>query len=259
MGMRDMVAFLCLLVVVAGFHTLAHAEGQAEHGGISTPLETFEVGFDGNRRFEVEGKDISREGNNNMGDPFGDRMGREMGMGMDMEAPKGSGFEGEDHGSSANDKDTADPERAKVSKLLAESTKARVRAFYEEHVPERVAQVDRVCEMFAGREAQMLATLEQKYGKPVPEDPDHRRRLHLFYHSHAPDKVGSVDKVLQHFKGREEAMFASLREKYTSFIASASGYDPDTSMRESLRARLTKAGLAESEVDTVLSSSCPPL
>jgi hypothetical protein len=51
---------------------------------------------------------------------------------------------------------------------------------------------------------------------------DYRQRLVSFYTKHNPSKIGTVDKLLRDFKGREDFMFAMLHHKYV-----VEGFKPD--------------------------------
>jgi hypothetical protein len=51
---------------------------------------------------------------------------------------------------------------------------------------------------------------------------DHRQRLMDFYTKNNPSKIGTVDKLLRDFKGREDFMFAMLHHKYV-----VEGFKPD--------------------------------
>jgi hypothetical protein len=43
----------------------------------------------------------------------------------------------------------------------------------------------------------------------------YREKLTTFYQTHAPDKLSTVDAMLQSYKGREAQLFKMLEQKYT--------------------------------------------
>merc|ERR1712183_385154 len=48
----------------------------------------------------------------------------------------------------------------------------------------------------------------------VPVNNFHKDRLNAYYEKHNPSKVGTVDGMLEKFKGKEEVMFQKLEVKY---------------------------------------------
>jgi hypothetical protein len=116
----------------------------------------------------------------------------------------------------------------------------RLEAFYRHYAPDKVASVDVALEAYKGREDQMFKALERKYGpetavpgyqgangtdqkeEEAPKKPEiptlnfnpHRPRLIRFYEKWAPEKLSSVDSVLQVYAGREALMFEALVKKY---------------------------------------------
>lgn len=62
-----------------------------------------------------------------------------------------------------------------------------------------------------------MEKLHSKYSIPYnpPSQAHHYRdRLVKFYEKYNPEKVGTVDKTLEKFRGREEDLFQALRKKY---------------------------------------------
>eukprot|EP00808_Paulinella_micropora_P030866 g70854.t1 len=62
----------------------------------------------------------------------------------------------------------------------------------------------------ADNKTQQAADNVSKAAEPV----DYRKQLVSFLTQHAPDKLHTVDKALAQYKGKEEAMFAKLRQVY---------------------------------------------
>ena len=114
--------------------------------------------------------------------------------------------------------------------------RVKLRAFYRQHAPEKTeADITKALDTWKGRENEMFATLEKKYGvapskAPTPTplsgspssspigsggDRSARSRLEAFYKQYAPEKTADdVEKALATWKGREEEMFAALAKKY---------------------------------------------
>ncbi|ORC89073.1 uncharacterized protein TM35_000142840 [Trypanosoma theileri] len=115
--------------------------------------------------------------------------------------------------------------------------RSRLIAFYEHYAPDKVKGVDAQLTKYAGREEEVLQALVNKYG-PEPgymegsnkstsgadeengEGPAeewrayYHQRLVQFYTTYAPEKLDSVDKQLTKYRGKEEAMFEALVNKY---------------------------------------------
>ena len=97
-------------------------------------------------------------------------------------------------------------------------TKQRLVRFYEHYAPEKLPAVDQALQKYAGREAEMFAILEKKYG---PENWDATKILPNKYHDrverlfqkYAPDRVSQVDAMLQKYAGKEEEMIKALVSK----------------------------------------------
>ena len=64
----------------------------------------------------------------------------------------------------------------------------------------------------------VLAQLEAE--RPVE---NHESKLTAFYQEYNPEKMADVPKLLKKFKGREDAMFSALEEKYARVWGSANG------------------------------------
>jgi hypothetical protein len=103
-----------------------------------------------------------------------------------------------------------------------DANKVRLTRFMEKYNPEKVAAVDTILKAYAGKEAEMFATLVKKYGPEpteaidpaVVEENDSRSRLTRFLKRWNPNKLNSVDAVLKAYAGREEELFAALVKKY---------------------------------------------
>ena len=79
---------------------------------------------------------------------------------------------------------------------------------------QHIDQVDRILIKYSGREDELFTALRQKYlrhERPAPEE--WRRKLTLFYKQHNPANMQKVDQILAQHHGREEQLFATLRQK----------------------------------------------
>jgi hypothetical protein len=104
----------------------------------------------------------------------------------------------------------------------------RLIRFYTKYQPDKLNNVQKALETYKGREEAMFETLVKKYGpEPLPDESGgataaataspvnpYEHRLIRFYTKYQPDKLNNVQKALETFKGREEAMFETLVQKY---------------------------------------------
>lgn len=91
----------------------------------------------------------------------------------------------------------------------------RVRRFYEKYAPDKVGNVEKILVAYKGKEEILIAELVKKYGpEPAVANEAFRLRLAKFYEFYAPDKVASIDRIIQHYIGREETAFEDLAKKY---------------------------------------------
>ena len=103
----------------------------------------------------------------------------------------------------------------------------------------------------------MFETLVKRYG-PEPDDDvpaspsetaskspkrssDYRGRLTKFYEKYAPDKLSQIDKALDVYKGKEDAMFETLVKRY--------GPEPDDDAPESPSETVSKSPVVEVMLD----------
>lgn len=120
----------------------------------------------------------------------------------------------------------AQPIPAAAASPAATDYRTRLLKFYEKYAPDKVCNVDKILTHYSGKEEKMMADLVAKYG-PEPSHAvteksvggtagplDYRSRLLRFYEKYAPDKTANVDKILTHYSGKEDQMFAELVGKY---------------------------------------------
>ena len=121
-------------------------------------------------------------------------------------------------------------EREEAAQRERAETKARLVRFYAKYAPEKLKDVDKALQVYAGKEPEMFQTLVAKYG-PEPPDPNaaaqggaaaaapvpsgtYKERLDRFFGKYAPSRVGDVDKLLAANKGKEAQMIATLVAKF---------------------------------------------
>ena len=126
--------------------------------------------------------------------------------------------------------------------------KARITTYCNKNCPENVPKIDGLLKKFAGNEEKMMQDLIKKYGpEPTPSGADAapgspivsprsvaaaappaaaagsasggssdvmKARLVRFLQKYEPTKVGTADKMLEQYKGKEEAMMKAFVKKY---------------------------------------------
>ena len=139
----------------------------------------------------------------------------------------------------------ADEQASKGPQL---TIRERVTAIYQKYCPEKLGNVDKAVESYAGHEDQLIALLVEKYGpEPTPSEiasnsssvappatqpsptpntantatkpaasnqRSYRDRVVAIYTKYKPAKLGSVDKNLEQYKGQEEALIEVLVKKF---------------------------------------------
>ena len=103
----------------------------------------------------------------------------------------------------------------------------RLLKFYQKYAPEKATEVDKVIDMFRGRESLMFKMFLVKYG-PEPADPVPRApplfsrgqlksRVMEIYQHFAPERVasGAAAAVLARYAGDEENLVQQLEIKYS--------------------------------------------
>eukprot|EP01065_Artemidia_motanka_P041766 TRINITY_DN5449_c1_g1_i1.p1 TRINITY_DN5449_c1_g1~~TRINITY_DN5449_c1_g1_i1.p1 ORF type:complete len:895 (+),score=251.16 TRINITY_DN5449_c1_g1_i1:44-2686(+) len=109
--------------------------------------------------------------------------------------------------------------------------KSRLTRFYEAYDPGKVGQVDKVLGKFAGREAEMMAKLVEKYG-PEPggggaaSELPLKARIARYYFRKLPDKVGSLAGLLAKYQGKEQSLYDALQKKHGADADPAGPPDP---------------------------------
>ena len=112
--------------------------------------------------------------------------------------------------------------------LAGPTYRARVETFYRTYNPAKIDDVTSLLSMYEGREEELIAGLVKKYGaEPALDNSSvassatgagersHKQRMIDFYvHYGMADKVPTVDKWLDDYKGREAQLFAALVKKY---------------------------------------------
>eukprot|EP00662_Eupelagonemidae_sp_cell21_P056762 gene56762-biopygen95098 len=89
--------------------------------------------------------------------------------------------------------------------------------------PDKIGSIDAILEQYTGREEELFQKLNAKYNATQPStvtedqagESEHRQRLHAFFSKHNPDKLGSIDIILEQYAGREEELFEKLDTKYS--------------------------------------------
>ena len=117
--------------------------------------------------------------------------------------------------------------------------KSRLIRFFEKHNPYKLDSVDRLLESYQGQEDALFQALVNKYGpEPSPTDqdggddddinssskskpatsPEEKKqiaaRLSRFYQKYAPEKVGTVDNVVEKYEGLHDKLFEALVHAY---------------------------------------------
>lgn len=133
--------------------------------------------------------------------------------------------------------------------MSAEATRARLERYVVKYNPEKISAVPHILEKFKGREDVLFATLIGKYG-PEPPSPDDQvgdtttNRLERFFAKYVPEKISLVPQILETFKGREEALFASLVGKFGPEPTATSVRNAD----KNLRSRAPPVTAADSKI-----------
>ena len=111
----------------------------------------------------------------------------------------------------------------------ADSPRDRLVRFYQKYQPDKMGNIDKILEAYAGKIDELFAQLVGKYG-PEPPGPaaptaatDYRSRLVAFMQKYQPDKVGNADAILQKYAGKESELFAQLVSRYGPEPAAATG------------------------------------
>ena len=101
----------------------------------------------------------------------------------------------------------------------------RAEQMFIQYCPSKLPTAADELRHYKGREEDLIQMLVQKYGpEPTHEEPKttneavanalFRQRLVRFCNKYAPERVHSVDSLLDVYRGREEEMFAKLSAKY---------------------------------------------
>ena len=106
------------------------------------------------------------------------------------------------------------------------SHRERLIRFYSKYAPDKLSAVDAALERYRGKEVEMFAALELKYGPEPPLDTPSpslaaptssskfKERLTRFFAQYCPDRMDSIDMMLQKYAGREEDMIKQLVAKF---------------------------------------------
>ena len=116
-----------------------------------------------------------------------------------------------------------------------EDTRARLSRFMQKYNPDKISSLDTILIAYQGKEDQMWAALVKKYG---PEPPavtstsapaasatpaaqatqpvanDDKSRLTRFMQKYNPEKLSSIDTILNAYVGKEQQMWEALIKKY---------------------------------------------
>jgi hypothetical protein len=94
----------------------------------------------------------------------------------------------------------------------------RLVRFYAKYAPDKLPEVDSILVKYAGKETKMFQVLVDRYG-PEPDaaagasQGDYHGRLTRYLLKYAPERAGSVETMLEKYRGHEEEMFATLVSK----------------------------------------------
>jgi hypothetical protein len=94
----------------------------------------------------------------------------------------------------------------------------RLVRFYTKYAPDKLPEVDSILTKYAGKETKMFQVLVDRYG-PEPDatagasQGDYHGRLTRYLLKYAPERVASVETMLEKYRGHEEEMFATLVSK----------------------------------------------
>ena len=110
----------------------------------------------------------------------------------------------------------------------------RLVAFYEKHNPAKLLQVDQILKAYKGDDGELKKLMTSKSPSKVskvgssPIQPQlsreqqrdaMRHRLASFFKVHNPSQVGSVDQLLDSYRGRENLLFRKLRQNIEPNVA----------------------------------------
>ena len=107
----------------------------------------------------------------------------------------------------------------------------RVVNFFTKHNPDKLAEVDKILEMYSGRDRELMRDLHANYGVPyddgsVPGSPvesaggggggggDLKKKVTEFFQKHNPVKLPEVDRILAAYAGKEDQLLPDLRTTY---------------------------------------------
>jgi hypothetical protein len=104
------------------------------------------------------------------------------------------------------------------------SYKDRVIAIFNHYDPGKVGQAAALLDKHKGKEEQVISSLVKKYGPepdpmaggvapPTPRK-SYRDRVIAMYTKYAPEKLSTVDRTMEKFKGQEEEVMKTLIGKY---------------------------------------------
>ncbi|KAJ9454360.1 hypothetical protein DIPPA_14206 [Diplonema papillatum] len=101
----------------------------------------------------------------------------------------------------------------------AASWREKVTAFYVKYNADALDKVDTILQTYAGREEELMRTLCERYGvsyaeEVSPQGDAFRSRVEAFYKVHNPEGLEKVDAILSAYRGREEELMQTLRERY---------------------------------------------
>lgn len=88
----------------------------------------------------------------------------------------------------------------------------KILALYKQHNPDKVSDVDRLLEKYAGNEERLYLNIKKKYIGQVKE------KIIAVYEKHNPDKLKDVDRLMTKFAGNEVKLLAAITERYAKLI-----------------------------------------
>ncbi len=93
--------------------------------------------------------------------------------------------------------------------------RAKLIAFYQEHNPDKLGDVQTILEKYKGKEHVLFNKLKKQYGL---SEKSPRERIVAFYEKHNPNKLSSVDMILEKYKGRFDILFRKLEKQYGEHV-----------------------------------------
>ena len=117
------------------------------------------------------------------------------------------------------------------SSNTSSSHKEKLIAFYKQADPSKIKDVPTILEKYKGKEDSLFKTLSERYphvniSESQTAVVSHKEKLTMFYQKADPSKVKDVPTILERYKGKEDALFKTLSERYPHVDMSALASQP---------------------------------